>query len=468
MKFLAVSPEAGDWTKLSPLAGAVNHLTEAYARVGTEVLTCSPFYPALLGDISAYSCVFSGIEHLRNMPFEVWKNPHSLHTYIRCDEYFARPAIYGESGYSYSDNHLRFSFLASAALTYCAEIDFQPIAICGHDWGGALVGALAKSVYKDLFGTLPFFFTVHNITYDFHVTEQEIEKIGLSRADFNMDGYEFWGKVSLLKAGLFYASKVLFPSPGYREAMLNSNLPGGLSGFLCRNEKKLKGIQFGVSYPVWDFNIEADLPIEDAKRHARKKLEAHIEKNFDDHLVMYCHLDEESGRTSETLATILADITKLNFFVIVGVSHNSPEGEYYRSVAGQNPGQITTMDISPDDNELKMVLAGADILFAANPREPSASLVLKALAAGTVPLTGKEVGCANLLANYDGDFKNANAMLVDDAAAPDQMLRKLKEVADLFAAAPENWENIVRNAYRFRYEWDRTISQYLITFGECC
>ncbi len=466
MKFLAVSPEAGDWIKLSPLAGAVNHLTRAYARVGTEVLTCSPFYPALLGDISAYSCIFKGIERLRQIPFEVWKKNDSLHTYIRCDQYFARSAIYGESGNSYSDNHLRFSFLASAALTYCAEIDFKPMAICGHDWGGALVGALAKSVYKDLFGTLPFFFTVHNITYDFHVTEEEIEKIGLNRADFNMDGYEFWGKVSLLKSGIFYASKVLFPSPGYREAMLNSNLPGGLSGFLCRNEKKLKGIQFGVSYSFWDFNLETTLPIGEAKKQARDNLEQLLTAHFDGQLVVYCHLDEESGRTSETLATILADITKLHLFVVVGVSKTHPEWEYYHSVASQNPQHIAVFDISPEESTLRSLLAGSDILFAANPREPSASLVLKALAAGTIPLTGKEVGCANLLTSYEGNTEHANAMLVDDAAAPDQMLRKLKEADDLFATTPDNWNKIVQNAYRFRYEWDRTISQYLITFGE--
>ena len=30
----------------------------------------------------------------------------------------------------------------------------------------------------------------------------------------------------------------------------------------------------------------------------------------------------------------------------------------------------------------------------------------------------------------------------------------------------DNWNYLVRNAYQFRYEWDRTISQYLLTFGE--
>ncbi|MCK9183062.1 MAG: glycogen/starch synthase [Fibrobacteraceae bacterium] len=466
MKFLVVSPEAGEWKRASPLAGAVNHLTQAFSRLGTEVMTCAPFYPSLLGDISEYQLIFKGVEKLRNMPFEVWKGRDPLYTYIRFDKYFNRPYVYGENGQPYPDNHLRFSYLASSALAYADAISFSPNALCGQDWGGALVAPIAKTVYKEAFGKISSFFTVHNITYDFHVTEDEIEKIGLPRSDFNMDGYEFWGKVSLLKAGIFYAKKVLLPSPGYRDAIVNSNTSGGLSGFLVRNKDKLKGIQFGLSYPFWDFNIRASQPIELAKKAARFSLETILNKKFDNRLVMYCHLDEESGRTSETLATILGDINKLNAFVTVGLQETSPEWNYFNSVAAQEHSHIAVFKLNDDDSRVRSVLAGSDLLFAANPKEPSASMVLKALASGTIPLTGKDVGCANLLSNYTGEFEQANALLVDDSSAPDQMLRKLKTAVQLYSSNHESWNYLVRNAYRFRYEWDRTISQYLLTFGE--
>ncbi|HHX15362.1 MAG TPA: starch synthase, partial [Fibrobacter sp.] len=115
---------------------------------------------------------------------------------------------------------------------------------------------------------------------------------------------------------------------------------------------------------------------------------------------------------------------------------------------------------------LRIALAGADLLFASNLQEPSASLVLKALAGGTIPLSGKNVGVANLLHDFEGDPTLANALLVDDAAAPHQMLRRLREAEVLFTENKEVWKKIVENAYLFRYEWDRTISQYLLTLGE--
>lgn len=467
LKFLVVSPEAGEWTKPSPLGGAVNQLAQASARIGIESLTISPFYPRLLGDLSKYQCVFRGTEKLRNMPFEVWRGQNPLFAYIRFDDYFNRPTIYGENKAPYGDNHLRFSFLSSAALAYADAIHFSPNFLSGQDWGGALIAPIARTTYPEVFGKIPFFFTIHNITYDFHVRESEIERIGLPRSDFSMDGYEFWGKVSLLKAGIFYARKVLLPSPGYCDRLLHDHLGGSLSGFLLRNQDKLKGIQFGLNYPFWDFNFKALQPIELAKKAARATLETQIGKPFENRMVMFCNLGPESGKTSETLATLLGDISKLNVFVVVGAPQNSPEWNYYSAAANQEHAHIAVLDIDSGNLlGMRTALAGSDILFAANPTEPSASMILKSLANGTIPLTGHDVGCANLLSNYTGKFSTANAMLVEDSSAPDQMIRKLKTAAQLYSSNQESWNYLVRNAYNFRYEWDRTISQYALTFGE--
>ena len=473
MEILVVSPEAGNWQTPSPLATAVNRLTDAFARAGVNVVTCSPFYKRLFQDPTSYHCVFRGTERLQGKPYEIWKSEADpLHTYIYNDEYFGRPYVYGPpKDVPYSDNHLRFAFLASAALAYAEESGFKCQAILGHEWGGALAGALARTTYTDYAGRIPFFFNVHNITYDFHIAASEIEKIGLPPQDFNMDGYEFWGKVSLLKAGICYAEKVLFPSPGYRDAMLNTNLPGGLSGFLNYNADKLIGVQFGVSYKVWDFNREEKLPIKEAKHKAKLALQQKLQINFDSKLALYVHLDEEAGKTSETLATILADITKQDVFVIVGMYPDNPEWNYYQDFAHQYPEILHVWPLSKgaeNTGPLREVLAAADILFAANLREPSTSIILKALAAGTLPLTGFNVGVATMLDDYAPEIAgSANAFLVEDANAPHQMLRRLKDALHVYHNEVADWDKAVVNAYSgFHYEWDRTISKYLLILGE--
>jgi starch synthase len=361
---------------------------------------------------------------------------------------------------------------ASAVLTYCTQSNFEFQAILGHEWGGALVGALCHTVYQEAFHNIPFFFNVHNITYDFHVQPSEIEKIGLPRKDFNMDGYEFWGKVSLLKAGILYANKVLFPSSGYRDAMLNTNLPGGLSGFLNRNSEKLLGIQFGVNYKFWDFNDEAKRPIKEAKRNAKASLGRQFGMDLTNKLIIYSHMDMDSGNASETLATILSDIAKENALIIVGIPPEHPEWNYYQEVANQYGNFIRILQFDSEEannrEKLRDTLAASDLLFAANLQEPSASIILKAMAAGTLPLTGRNVGIASMLTDYTLETAGeANAFLVDDANAPHQMLRRIKDAITVYNTEVADWDKCVVNAYSgFHYEWAKTISKYLLILGE--
>ncbi|MBO7383846.1 MAG: glycogen/starch synthase [Fibrobacter sp.] len=473
MDILVVSPEAGNWEAPSPLVTAVNRMTDAFGRAGANVLTCSPFYKDHLMHVENYKCIFQGVERLQGKPFEVWKSKSDpLHTYIFNEDYFGRPHVYGPPhSVPYGDNHRRFAFLASAALSYAIETKVNYTAILGHEWGGALAGALTHTVYQNEFGNVPFFFTIHNITYDFHVGSGEIDAIGLPREDYNMDGYEFWGKVSLLKAGICYAHKVLFPSPGYRDAMLNTNLPGGLSGFLSHNADKLIGVQFGVSYQVWDFNAQDKLPIKEAKHKAKETLAKKLGSNFGNKLVLYVHLDEEAGNTSETLATVLSDITKLDVFIVVGLSPEHPEWNYFNDVSKQYPDTMKVLELTPNFESistLRGALAGSDVLFAANLREPSSSIILKALACGTLPLTGFNVGVASSLDDYAPETAgNANAFLVEDANAPHLMLRRLKDALQVYQNEVADWDKAVVNAYSgFHYEWDRTISKYLLILGE--
>lgn len=463
MNVLAISPEAGITT--SPLSTAVDRMTVAFSHTGATVVTCSPLYKQKVANLANFQCIFKGEDRLHHKPFEVYRSEDSLHTYIYNEEFFGRPYIYGEPGVPYADNHIRYSFLASATLEFAASTGFKPDAVLGHEWGGALAGNQIRTLYAKEFGDTRFFLTVHNITYDFLVADPEIPRLGLPYEDYNMDGYEYWGKVSLLKAGILYASKVLLPSAGYRDTILSTNLSGGLTGFLRRNAGKIKGIQFGVSYDTWDFNQRAKLPIIDAKSKAKAELAALVGADFSDKLLVYTHLDSEAGNTSETLSTLLADLAKLNAFVLVGMQDNQPEREYFNTVAAEYPNNFCVRSIGETTENLQKYLAGADVLFAGNLREPSTSIILKALAAGTVPVTGRDTGVANMLESYsDNNAETANAFLTEDANSPVLMLRSIKKCIEIYQS--DSWKKIVQNAYSFRYEWDRTICQYLITLGE--
>jgi len=464
MKILLISPEAGSWTEHSSLAEVVNNFAEAFCRKGAEVLVVSPFFNQRALAREDFTQVGAGVERLRGEAYTVWKDGRPYHAHIRADQHFDRSGIYHDPAQQpYSDNHLRFSFLVSAALDYCAAIGFAPDFVHAHEWASGLAGALTKGTYAETFAKVPVLLTIHNVAYDFYCVEQDIERIGLPRCDFNIDGYEYWGKVSLLKSAVIYADQVVLTSPGYRAHVLGTDLPGGIRGFLERHASKLVGIQNGLDYTPWQEEDDSSAGLLERKDNVKSTLRkvAGLPESSD--LLLYSHIDKESGRTSETLSTILSNIIHLNMQLVVGIEESNPDYSYFRSVADQNPERIGLLPIDSNPEKLMRALSGADVLFSAMPAEPSAALILKSLACGTLPLTSRETGCASLLVSYTGEnAQNANALVAAEPS-PDQMVRLLRFAVDIYSQNSADWKTLVGNARNFRYPWDTTVSEYLLT-----
>src|ERR1700681_2596516 len=54
--------------------------------------------------------------------------------FVRCDEFFDRPGIYGEHGVPYEDNAARFIFFGKAALELARRMTPTPQVLHVHDW----------------------------------------------------------------------------------------------------------------------------------------------------------------------------------------------------------------------------------------------------------------------------------------------------------------------------------------------
>lgn len=465
MKILIVSPEAGSWTEHSPLADVVNNFAKAYQRKSAQVLVVSPYFNQRVQKSQTFQSLAEGMESLRLEPYSIWSDGTDGHVYVRQDTHFDRSGIYHDPHqHPYEDNHLRFSFLVSSALHYCQTIGFIPDCIHAHEWATGLAGAMAKGIYQTSFGNVPVILTIHNVLYDFYCPEQDIERIGLPRCDYNMDGYEYWGKVSLLKSAILYAHQIALTSPGYKAHVLGSDLPGGIRGYLEHHSRKLVGIQNGLDYALWSGNDPLSTPeLLSRKSELKKALRHAVHLPQSDSLLLYSHLDTESGRSAETLSTILSNIIHLDMQLVVGIEEGTPECDYFRSVAEQNPNRIGVLCLDSNPEKLLRALGGADLLFSVQPAEPSAALILKSLACGTVPLTSQETGCASLLVSYNGENAPlANALLATESS-PDHMVRMLKFAVATFADNPEDWKILMQNASNFRYPWDTTVEEYLLT-----
>ncbi len=143
--------------------------------------------------------------------------------------------------YAYADNVIRFALLGWVGSEMAAGLDpfWRPDIVHAHDWHAGLTpaylaarGRPAKSV-----------FTVHNLAYKGMFYAHHMDEIGLPWSMFNMNGLEFNGEISFLKAGLYYADHITAVSPTYAREITEPQFAYGLEGLLKQrhSEGRLSG-----------------------------------------------------------------------------------------------------------------------------------------------------------------------------------------------------------------------------------
>jgi starch synthase len=172
----------------------------------------------------------------------------------------AAPSLFDRRGTPYctpeggdwEDNHLRFARLSLAAADIAAGrggLGWTPDIVHVNDWPGGLTPA-----YMHWDGTrIPTVLTIHNIAYQGNFDAAQRHRLGIPDAAFDVNGVEFHGRVSFLKAGGFYSSHVTTVSPTYAKEITTENQGAGLHGLMQHraSQGRLSGIVNGID-ESWD------------------------------------------------------------------------------------------------------------------------------------------------------------------------------------------------------------------------
>jgi starch synthase len=178
------------------------------------------------------------------------------------------PALFDRRGTPYSapdgsdwrDNHLRFARLSLAAADIAggrSPLGWVPDIVHVNDWPSGLTPAYMRWDGIDV----PTILTIHNIAYQGNFDASERCSLGIPEAAFDIDGVEFHGRVSFLKAGAFYASHVTTVSPTYAVEIRTETQGAGLHGLMETRAAKgqLSGIVNGID-ESWDPGCDPHLP----------------------------------------------------------------------------------------------------------------------------------------------------------------------------------------------------------------
>jgi starch synthase len=265
IRVLFVTSEIAGLAKAGGLGDVSAGLPLALRQRGVDIRMVMPAYAEVLAKLPAISWLgdLPGRSSVPPARLGEVRLPDGMILYL-----VAAPSLFERRGTPYctpegadwQDNDLRFARLSLAAADIAggrANLGWKPDIVHVNDWPGGLTPA-----YMQWDGiAAPTVLTIHNIAYQGNFDAPRRHALGIPDAAFGVDGVEFHGRVSFLKAGGFYASHVTTVSPTYAREITTETQGAGLHGLMQRRAAlgELSGIVNGID-DTWDPGSDPHLP----------------------------------------------------------------------------------------------------------------------------------------------------------------------------------------------------------------
>src|SRR5690606_3161145 len=284
MRILHVSSECGPWAKTGGLGDVVGALPDALWRAepGNEAAAVLPSYRAVKAALAKRNLppVDTGIVADVNLGattarvrFLRLDQPNRAPTFFAAND----PAYDREGLYGHDDDALRFILLCKATVGVGSRLlGGPPDIIHAHDWHAALIPGLVATNARVLLPRTRTVLTLHNLAYQGICSKDTLPITGLPWEVFNLDAFEWYDHMNLLKGGIACADAVTTVSPTYAREIKTPEFGANLDGFLRR--QRIFGILNGIDIDEWnpgsDPNLAAHCDLErlDKKREVRADL----------------------------------------------------------------------------------------------------------------------------------------------------------------------------------------------------
>jgi starch synthase len=479
MRVLYVTAELYPWVKSGGLGDVAAALPPALAAEGADVRLLLPGYPGFLD-------AFSGIADAVRLhtPFAAERIrvaiaglPGSGRLAYLVDQ----PALYDRPGGAYADpggrdwpdNLRRFALFGwiAAALARGADRDWRPDIVHGHDWHAGLAPAyLAAEPPADR--AVHTVFTIHNLAYHGLFPAALFPALGLPAGFFSIDGVEFYGDLSFIKAGLFYSDRLTTVSPTYAREIQTPAFGWGLEGLLRHRSGALIGILNGVDPQLWNPEHDPALPraygVGDAaagKAAAKAALQARLGLAVGGEAPLFgvvSRLTPQKG-LDLLLAALPGLVEGGAGLALLGAGDADLETGFAAAAAAY-PGRVAVR-IGYDVELAHLIVGASDIVLVPSRYEPCGLTQLYALRYGALPLVRRVGGLADTVVDATAvSLADGSATgFAFDAASPQALRAAIERSRNLFAERAL-WRRMVRQAMTRDFSWAAAARQYLALY----
>ncbi|QMU58421.1 MAG: glycogen synthase GlgA [Boseongicola sp.] len=395
-KVLSVASECAPLVKTGGLADVVGALPGALAPFGVQMRVLLPGYPGVLAGLSKSKVVLKDADLFGGTAKVLASNVSGLDLLVLdAPHLFDRGGspYLDDAGRDFADNPERFAALSWVAMVIARDGvgGWQPDVVHCHDWQAGLAPYYLRQQGVDV----PSVLTIHNIAFHGIAGAEKLIGLRLDPADFGEAGFEFWGNISALKAGLQFATKLTTVSPTYARELTTEEFGMGLDGVLRNREGDLQGILNGIDLDVWNPATDENIATyKTARRKGRAKAALLQELGLpaaDGPLcVVVSRLSHQKG-LDVLLEALPALVDHGGQLALLGSGDKTLETAFLRATEHQN----VAVKIGYDEALSHRMMAGADAILVPSRFEPCGLTQLYGLRYGTIPVVATTGGLAD-------------------------------------------------------------------------
>lgn len=470
-RVLSVTSECAPLVKTGGLADVAGALPGALADAGVQMRTLLPGYPAVMTALEgAEVCAkipecFGGAARVlaataAGLDLLVLDAPHL---------YDRGAGIYlSDTGRDWPDNPERFAALSWVAAEIAAGLlpDWHPQIIHAHDWQGGL--APHYIARGPAVGQVRSVLTVHNIAFQGLAPASRLSALKLDSADFTPEGFEYWGQISALKAGLVFADRITTVSPTYADELLTPEFGMGLQGVLMARQDVLSGILNGIDTGIWSPEADPeitpyDTPMGKAANKAALRAEFGLPDADGPLCVVISRMTEQKG-LDLLLQALPALLDRGGQLAVLGSGDPAMQTAFER--AARHPH--VAVRIGYDEALSHRMMAGGDAILVPSRFEPCGLTQLYGLRYGTLPLVALTGGLADTVIPATPATLAAKPVATGIQFSPvtaQALANALGRLCALYAQ-PKLWRQMQRNAMAHPVGWDHSAAAYAALYKD--
>src|SRR3954462_5383447 len=459
---LFVAPECAPLTKTGGLGDVCGALPAALRRLGLDVRVLMPGYPEVLAATKGVELAGVELLGLKGRLFGAkWTDSEAgvPLLVLDCPQLYARPGgpYQSAAGEDWQDNALRFAFLCKAAAVLGSErtpLRWRPDVIHCNDWPTALTAAYLRLERGRHARSLV---TIHNLAFQGNFDASLMPALRLPASLFTMEGLEFHGRLSFLKAGIAFADALNTVSPTYAREIQSAQHGCGMDGLLRKRAADLSGILNGIDTTGWDPSADPLIPQRyDAGSLERKALDKEaLQRRMGLHVEPGTPLFGSVGRLTQQkgIAVLLAaadELAVLGQLAVLGKGEREHESAL-RLLALRHPGRIA-VQIGFDEGLAHLIEAGADAFLLPSRFQPPGLNQMYSQRYGTPPIVRATGGLADTVEDGVTGF-------VFERLEKEDLLGAVRRAAALWRD-PSGWRAMQRAAMARDFSWETAARRY--------